>query len=220
MKSISLTEEIYAYLMDHSVRESDIQRRLAAATEELPHALMLSPPEVAQFLGLLVEITGGRRCLEVGVFTGYTTLAIALGLRDDGRVVACDIDAETAEVGRPYWREAGVEDRIDLRIGPADETLAALIDGGAAGTYDFAFIDADKTGYAGYYEQVLTLLRPRGMMVVDNVLWDGAVADLGAIKTENTLALRAFNDKVHGDERVTISLLPVGDGLMLAVKRG
>ena len=107
-------------------------------------------------------------------------------MRDDGRVVACDIDAETAEVGRPYWREAGVEDRIDLRIGPADETLAALIDGGAAGTYDFAFIDADKTGYAGYYEQVLTLLRLRGMMVVDNVLWDGAVADLGAIKTENT----------------------------------
>ena len=220
MKSISLTEEIYAYLMDHSVRESDIQRRLAAATEALPYAIMLSPPEVAQFLGLLVEITGGRRCIEVGVFTGYTTLAIALALRDDGRVVACDIDAEMAEFGRPYWREAGVEDRIDLRIGPADEALAALIDGGAAGTYDFAFIDADKTGYAGYYEQVLTLLRPRGMMVVDNVLWDGAVADPGAIKTESTVALRAFNDTVHADERVTMSLLPGGDGLMLAVKRG
>lgn len=220
MKSISLTENLYAYLMDHSVRESDIQRRLAEATEALPWAIMLSPPEVAQFLGLLVEIVDGRRCLEVGVFTGYTTLAIAMSLPDDGQVVACDTDDETAAIGRPFWREAGVEDRIDLRIGPAAETLAALIDGGAAGTYDFAFIDADKTGYAGYYEQTLTLLRPRGLMVVDNVLWDGAVADPAAPATESTIALRAFNDMVHGDARVTMSLLPVGDGLMLATKRG
>jgi caffeoyl-CoA O-methyltransferase len=219
MKSISLTPELYTYLLDHSSRETNIQRRLGAETEKHEWSMMLSPPEVAQFLGLLVELIDARKCLEVGVYTGYTTLAIAQALPADGRVTACDTDADTAEIGRPYWREAGVEDRIDLRIAPATETLQALIDDGEAGTYDFAFIDADKVGYAGYYEQILSLLRPRGLMVTDNVLWNGSVADPDNSR-ESTVALRAYNDMVHADDRVTMSLLPVGDGLMLAVKRG
>lgn len=218
MKSISLTPRLYDYLLAHSVRESDIQRRLAEATAARPMAMMMSPPEVAQLLGLLVALVDARKCLEVGVFTGYATLAMALALPTGGRIVACDTDRETAEIGRAFWREAGIEDRIDLRIGDATKTLAGLIDGGEAGTYDFAFIDADKTGYGGYYEQVLTLLRPGGLMVVDNVLWSGAVADPEKTSAD-TRALRAFNDMVHADQRVTMSLLPVGDGLTLALKR-
>ena len=218
MKYISLTPESYEYLCANSVRETDIQRRLGEATAGRHLAEMISPPEVAQFLGLLVGLTGARKCLEVGVFTGYATLAMAMALPDDGCVIACDMDAEAAAVGQPFWREAGVAERIDLRIGAAGETLAGLIAAGEAGTFDFAFIDADKVAYAGYYEQALTLLRPGGLVLVDNVLWGGAVAD-PENTTDSTVALRAFAAMVHTDERVTMSLLPFGDGLILAVKR-
>jgi len=218
LKYISLTPEIYDYLCANSVRETDIQRRLGEATAGRHLAEMISPPEVAQFLGLLVGLTGARNCLEVGVFTGYATLAIAMALPADGRVIACDVDAEAAAVGQAFWQEAGVAERIDLRIGAAGETLDALIAAGEAGSYDFAFIDADKVAYAGYYEQALTLLRPGGLIVVDNVLWGGSVADPENTR-KSTLALRDFNTKVHTDERVTMSLLPMGDGLILAVKR-
>jgi caffeoyl-CoA O-methyltransferase len=173
---------------------------------------------VAQFLGLLVGLTASRKCLEVGVFTGYATLAIAMALPAGGRVIACDVDADAAAVGQPFWQEAGVADRIDLRIGAAGETLDGLIADGEAGSFDFAFIDADKTAYAGYYEQALTLLRPGGLVVVDNVLWGGSVANPEETKA-STVALRSFAAKVHGDARVTMSLLPFGDGLILAVKR-
>ena len=219
MKSISLTPQLYDYLLAHSLRETDVQRRLREETEARPMAEMQAPPEEAQFLGLLVELIDARRCLEVGVFTGYSTLAMALALPDDGRIVACDIDEETTAVARRYWREAGVDKRIDLRIGDARETLQGLIDGGEAGTYDLAFLDADKTGYADYYEQILILLRPRGLLVIDNVLWNGAVAD-PAKSNDSTDALRALNKMIHADERVSLSLLPVGDGITLAVKRG
>ena len=218
MKYISLTPESYEYLCANSVRETDIQRRLGEATAGRHLAEMISPPEVAQFLGLLVGLTGARKCLEVGVFTGYATLAMAMALPDGGCVIACDMHDEAAAVGQPFWREAGVAERIDLRIGAAGETLAGLIAAGEAGTFDFAFIDADKVAYAGYYEQALTLLRPGGLVLVDNVLWGGAVAD-PENTTDSTVALRAFAAMVHTDERVTMSLLPFGDGLILAVKR-
>ncbi len=219
MKSISLTPRLYDYLLAHSLRETDVQRRLREETEALPMAAMQAPQEEAQFLALLVELIDARRCLEVGVFTGYSTLAMALALPDDGRIIACDINQETTEIARHYWREAGVDARIDLRIGDARDTLQGLIDGGGDGTYDLAFLDADKTGYAGYYEQILTLLRPRGLLVIDNVLWNGAVAD-PAKSDDSTDALRALNKMIHADERVSLSLLPVGDGTTLAVKRG
>lgn len=218
MKSISLTPVLYDYLLAHSLRETDVQRRLREETETRPMALMQAPPEEAQFLALLIELIDARRCLEVGVFTGYSTLAMALALPEDGRIIACDIDPETTAVGERYWREAGVEQRIDLRIGDARETLQSLIDDGETGSYDMAFIDADKTGYAGYYEQILTLLRPRGLLVIDNVLWNGAVAD-PANSNESTEALRALNAKLHTDDRISLSLLPVGDGITLALKR-
>jgi caffeoyl-CoA O-methyltransferase len=218
MKSISLTPELYDYLLAHSLRETDLQRRLREETEARPMALMQAPPEEAQFLALLIELIDARRCLEVGVFTGYSTLAMALALPDDGRIVACDIDEETSAVARRYWREAGVDDRIDMRIADARETLQGLIDGGEAGTYDLAFLDADKTSYADYYEQILILLRPRGLLVIDNVLWNGAVAD-PAKSNESTEALRALNTKLHADDRISLSLLPVGDGITLALKR-
>jgi len=219
MKSISLTPHLYDYLLAHSLRETDVQRRLREETETRPMALMQAPPEEAQFLALLIELIDARRCLEVGVFTGYSTLAMALALPKDGRIVACDIDEETTAVARRYWREAGVDQRVDLRIGDARETLRGLIDSGESGRYDMAFLDADKTGYADYYEQILTLLRPRGLLVIDNVLWNGAVAD-PAKSNESTDALRALNKMLHADNRITLSVLPVGDGVTLAVKRG
>lgn len=219
MKSINLTEPLYEYLLAHSLRETDVQRRLREDTASRPMALMQAPPEEAQFLALLAELIDARLCLEVGVFTGYSTLALALALPDDGRVIACDIDAETTAIAHKFWREAGVEQCIDLRIGDAQETLHALIEAGHAGQFDLAFLDADKTGYDAYYEQILILLRPRGLLVIDNVLWNGAVAD-PAKSNASTDALRALNKKLYADERITLSMLPVGDGLTLAVKRG
>lgn len=219
MKSITLTQPLYDYLLAHSLRETDVQRSLRQDTAKRPMALMQAPPEEAQFLALLVELIGARNCLEVGVFTGYSTLAMALALPEDGRIIACDIDEETTAIARDYWRQAGVDERIDLRIGDARKTLQDLIEDGNAGQVDMAFLDADKTGYAEYYEQILTLLRPRGLLVIDNVLWNGAVAD-PAKSNESTDALRALNKQLHTDQRITLSMLPVGDGLTLAVKRG
>ena len=169
-------------------------------------------------MDLLVELIGARRTLEIGTFTGYSALAVALALPPDGRVVACDINEETAAVARRYWAEAGVADKIDLRLAPAGETLAGLIAEGRAGSFDFAFIDADKQGYDAYYEACLELLRPGGLIAVDNVLWDGAVADPER-DDPDTRAIRALNEKIRDDRRVSLSLLPIGDGLTLARKR-
>jgi caffeoyl-CoA O-methyltransferase len=175
-------------------------------------------PDQGQFMALLIHLLGARRTLEIGVFTGYSSLAVALALPEDGRIIACDVHEEWTSVARRYWREAGVEKKIDLRLRPALETLDALIAGGEGGRFDFAFIDADKQNYANYFERALVLVRPGGLIAIDNVLWSGRVID-PAVRDADTLAIRAFNEKLHGDERVWLSMLPVRDGLTLACKK-
>ena len=217
-RSISLTDSLYEYLLSVSLREPELLRRLRHETASYPNARMQIAPEQGQFMALHARLLGARRCLEVGVFTGYSSLAIALALPDDGRIVACDVSAEWTSVARRYWAAAGVEHKIDLRIAPALETLGGLLEAGGAGSYDFAFLDADKENYARYYELALELVRPGGLIVVDNTLWSGRVADL-ANDEATTLSLRRFNECLHRDQRVDLSLLPIGDGLTLARKR-
>jgi predicted O-methyltransferase YrrM len=211
-------QNVYDYLLSVSLREAPILRRLREETAALPNASMQVPPEHGQFMAFLARLTGARNALEVGVFTGYSSLSVAMAMPEDGRIVACDISEEFTSVARRYWKEAGVEHKIDLRIRPALETLRELMAQGRRGAFDFAFIDADKTSYANYYECALELLRPGGLIMVDNVLWSGRVADPKETDAD-TVALRAFNEKVHADTRVFHSLLPLGDGVTLALKR-
>jgi caffeoyl-CoA O-methyltransferase len=218
IRTLTLDDALYDYMLSVSLREPPVLERLRAETATMAHAMMQLSPEQGQFLALLVKLTGARRCLEVGTFTGYSSLAVALALPEDGRILACDVDEDFTAVARRYWREAGVEGKIDLRLAPALETLQAEIETGGAETYDFAFVDADKENYTGYYEACLTLLRPGGLIAVDNVLWSGKPAQPDA-DDEATEAIRGFNRLVHEDERVDLSLLPVGDGLTLARKR-
>jgi predicted O-methyltransferase YrrM len=217
-RSINLTDSLHRYLLDHSVRELPLLAELRAETRAMPNAQMQIGPEQGQFMALLVRLIGARRAIEVGVFTGYSSLAVAMALPDDGRLLACDVDAEWTAIARRYWRAAGVEHKVELVLQPAAETLAARVAAGEAATYDFAFIDADKTNYGMYYERVLELLRPGGLIAVDNTLWSGRVADEG-VQDRDTVALRRFNDALHRDERVDLSLVPIGDGLTLARKR-
>jgi predicted O-methyltransferase YrrM len=213
-----IDEQVRKYLLDHSLREPPVAAELRAATAQRPYAGMQISPEQGQLMALLVQAIGARRAIEIGTFTGYSALWVALALPADGRLVCCDVSAEWTAVGKPYWKKAGVAGKIDLRIAPAMETLDGLLADGGAGTYDFAFIDADKTGYDRYYERCLVLLRPGGLIGIDNVLWGGDVADPKK-RSADTLALRALNKKLHGDARVLLSMLPVGDGLTLALKR-
>jgi caffeoyl-CoA O-methyltransferase len=217
-RSISLTDSLYEYLLAVSLREPGLLRRLREETARLPNARMQIAPEQGQFMALLVRLIGARRCLEVGVFTGYSSLAVALALPDDGRIVACDVSEEWTAVARRYWAEAGVGHKIDLRLAPALETLEALLSAGEAGSFDFAFLDADKENYPAYYEHLLELVRAGGLIVADNTLWSGRVAD-PANAEASTFALRRFNETLHVDDRVDLSLVPVGDGLTLARKR-
>lgn len=217
-RTISLDDTLYRYLLDASLREHPALARLRAETATHPRVNMQIAPEQGQFMALLVQLMGATRCIEVGVFTGYSSLAMALALPSDGHVVACDVSEEYTAVARRHWAAAGVADKIDLRLAPATETLDALLAQGEAGRYDFAFIDADKEGYAGYYERLLQLLRPGGLVAVDNTLWDGAVAD-PANHEPDTVAIRAFNERLRDDERIDLSLVPIGDGLTLARKR-
>lgn len=217
-RSLDLSDALYDYLIANSLRDDPILARLRAETAALPEGRMQIAPEQGQFMALLAELTGTRHYLEVGTFTGYSALCVALALPADGTVVACDISEAFTAVGRRYWREAGVADRIDLRIGPALETLDALIAEGREGHFDFAFVDADKENYDGYVDRALALLRPGGLLAVDNVLWGGAVADPQR-HDPDTEAIRALNAKLHRDERITLSLVPIGDGLTLARKR-
>ena len=217
-RTLNLTDAVYEYLQAHSLREPPLLEKLREETHRHRLRDMQISPEQGQFMALLVKLLGAKRCIEVGVFTGYSSLCVALAMPEDGRLLALDVSEEFTDVARHYWREAGVEDRIELRIAPALESLDALVEAGDAGTWDFVFIDADKSGYLDYYERALTLLRPGGVVAVDNVLWDGAVAD-PADDSEDTEAIRAVNDHIHADERVDMSLLPVGDGLTLARKR-
>ncbi len=217
---LGISDALYDYLLDVSLREADVLRRLREETERMPDARMQITPDQGQFMALLVELIGARQTLEVGVFTGYSSLAVALALPADGRIVACDVSEEWTAIARRYWAEAGVADKIDLRLAPALDTLDALIAAGAAGTFDFAFIDADKDEYADYYERTLELLRPGGLVCVDNVLWSGKVV-YPAVSDDDygTLAIRAFNEKLADDARISLSLLSIADGLTLARKR-
>jgi predicted O-methyltransferase YrrM len=217
-KTITLTPAVYRYLLDISLREPEVLQRLRAHTAGIPYATMQITPEQGQLMALLVQLIRARRVIEVGVFTGYSALAVALALPADGRLIACDINEQWTAIARPYWQEAGVAEIIELRLTPALQTLDALLADGQAGSFDFAFIDADKDNYILYYERLLQLLRPGGLIAVDNVLWDGKVAD-PADQEADTVALRAFNEHVHKDGRVMLSLVPVGDGLTLALKR-
>jgi predicted O-methyltransferase YrrM len=217
-RSISLSDELYDYMLSVSLRESGLQRRLREETAANPMSRMQISPEQGQFMALLVRLIGARRCIEVGVFTGYSSLAVALALPADGRIIACDVSEKWTAVARRYWAEAGVEQKIDLRLAPGLATLDSLLTAGGRGGFDFAFIDADKTNYLGYYERALELLRPGGLVAVDNTLWSGRVADPLDVD-EDTVALRHFNERLHRDDRVDLSLLPVGDGLTLARKK-
>jgi predicted O-methyltransferase YrrM len=218
-RTTGLPPDLHRYLIEHSVREPTILARLRQVTAQLPEANMQIAPEQGQFMQLLVRLIGARRCLEIGTFTGYSTLAMALVLPGDGVVVACDVSVEWTRVARQFWREAGVDALIDLRLAPALDTLEALLEEGQGSTFDFAFIDADKSNYTAYYERALELVRPGGLIAIDNTLWGGAVADPHAHDSQ-TSAIRAFNDLVHRDERVDVSLVPIGDGLTLVRRRG
>lgn len=208
-----LPEKIARYIHEHSVREPQILRELRAATASVPYSGMQIGADQGQFMALLVQAIGARNCLEIGTYTGYSALAVALALPADGRVVCCDISEEWTAIARRFWDKAGVAHKIELRLGPALETLKEL-----KGPYDFAFIDADKGNYANYYEACLQLVRRGGIIAVDNTLWSGWVADAKR-RDDDTRALRAFNDKLHRDERVSVSLLSLGDGVTLALKR-
>ena len=217
-----MTDRLYDYLLDASLRELPIQKTLRDVTEDMPGASMQISPDQGQFMALIARMIGARRAIEVGTFTGYSALAVALAMPPDGRLVCCDLNAETTSVARRFWTEAGVADKIDLRIAPALKTLDALLaEGGpgkGAGQYDMMFIDADKTGYDAYYERGLQLLRAGGVMLIDNVLWGGSVAD-PKDRDASTEAIRALNVKIRDDKRVDQTLLTIGDGLTVVRKR-
>lgn len=216
--TIAMTEALHGYLLSTTVREPELLGRLRRETARSPAAGMQISPEQGQLMGLLVQLLGARRALEVGVFTGYSSTVVALALPADGELVACDVSEEWTAIARRYWREAGVEAKIRLTLQPALITLDGLLAAGQAGSFDFAFIDADKESYDAYYERCLSLLRPGGLLAVDNALWGGAVAD-PTDQHASTRALRALNQKISGDARVSSSLVPIGDGLYLARKR-
>jgi len=215
---IPVTEELFSYMRTVSLREPDVLRRLRDETGQLPEMTMQTMAEQCQLMALLAGSIGARRTIEVGVFTGYSALWTALALPQDGYILACDISEKWTSIGRRYWREAGVEHKIDLHLAPALQTLDGELAKRSQGSFDFAYIDADKANYGNYYERVLKLLRPRGLILFDNVLWSGKVADESE-QDADTVALRAFNSKLAGDERVDMSMLPIGDGLTIACKR-
>lgn len=217
-QTLPLTDALYHYLLSVSLREPDVLQKLRQETAQHPMSQMQIAPEQGQFMALLVQLLGATKTLEIGVFTGYSALVVALALPAEGQVIACDVSEDYTTIARRYWQLAGVSHKIDLRIAPALETLDHLLADGQANTFDFAFIDADKSNYAHYYERSLQLVRPGGLIAIDNVLWSGRVAD-PETNDNRTNAIRALNQALHTDERVTLSLVPIGDGLMLAMKR-
>jgi predicted O-methyltransferase YrrM len=217
-KTLTLDDRLYDYLCSVSLRESEVLQKLREETASHPMSQMQIAPEQGQFMALLVRLIGVKKALEIGVFTGYSSLCIALALPDDGQLIACDVSEDYTAIARRFWEQAGVTNKIDLRIAPALETLDSLIAEGHCNTFDFAFIDADKSNYPGYYERALQLIRPGGLIAIDNVLWSGRVAD-PTEQDNRTQKIRAFNEKLHQDDRVMISLLPIGDGLTLAMKQ-
>ena len=216
-RTLNLDDALYAYVLAHSLREHPAQTALREATKAHPHGGMQIGPEQGQLMALLVRLIGARRTIEIGVFTGYSALSVALALPADGYVLACDVSDEYTRIGKPYWEAAGVAHKIRLTLAPARATLDARLADGEANAFDFAFIDADKTSYDDYYERCLALVRPGGLIAIDNVLWGGSVARPAT--TPDTAALQALNDKLHHDERVDVCLVPIGDGLTLARRR-
>lgn len=216
--TLNLSDQLYQYLLKVSLREPEVLRLLRQETAQLPEHNMQISPEQGQFMRLLVQLTGGRKGIEIGVFTGYSALSVALGLPDDGQLIALDVSEEWTDVGRKYWEMAGVAHKIDLRIAPALESLQNLVAEGKEETFDFAFIDADKVNYQNYYEYCLRLLRSNGLIAIDNVLWSGRVADPKNTEPD-TVAIRQLNEKLFKDERIDLSLLPLSDGLTLVRKR-
>ncbi len=217
-KTMGISDDLAAYVVKVGTREPDVLARLREETAAIPQHNMQIAPEQGAFLALLVELIGARRCIEVGTFTGYSSTAVALALPEDGQIVCCDVSEEWTSLARKYWAEAGVSGKVDLRIAPATETLDQLVAGGQEATYDFAFVDADKAGYDAYYERLLRLIRPGGLIVFDNMLWGGDVLDTDP-SDEDTKALQALNAKLARDERITLCLLPVADGVTLARRR-
>lgn len=213
-----MNHDLFDYVLDVSLRESDLLARLRAETAKMPMAEMQIPAEQGQFMAFLVQLLGARRVVEVGTFTGYSTIWMAQAMPADGKLIACDVSEEWTDVARRYWTEAGLADRIDLRLAPADETLAQLKADGWAGTVDMVFIDADKTGYIGYYEAALELLRPGGVIVLDNMLRAGEVID-PSVDEAGTVVIRDLNKRLHQDERISLSMLPFADGVTLGLKR-
>lgn len=213
-----MDEKLRQYVDSVSVRETEVLRRLRAETQQMSRGGMQLRPNQGQLLGLLAQLVNAKRTLEIGVFTGYSSLCVAQLLPDDGKIIACDVSEEWTAIAKRYWADAGVADKIDLHIAPATETLQKLLDNGETEQFDFAFIDADKTSYDTYYEQCLQLVRPGGLIVFDNVLWGGRVADPSEQGAE-TVALRALNKKLHADDRIDVTLVPISDGLTLVRKR-
>jgi len=216
-KTLFLPDRLHDYLLESTLRETPVQRALRAATKKVPRSGMQISPEQGSLLQLLVRLAGARRCLEIGTYTGYSALAVALALPPQGRIVCCDVSEEWTAIARRYWKLARVERKIELRLAPALETLSALLAEGAAGRFDFAFIDADKRNYQRYFDRCLKLVRRGGLIAVDNTLWNGRVADRRA-KDADTRAIRAFNRKLARDRRVEMAMVPIGDGLSLARK--
>ena len=217
-RAFHFDDRTYEYLVNNSVREIEVGRQLREETQKLAQAQMQIGPDQGQFLQLLVQLLKAKKTIEIGVFTGYSSLWVALGLPDDGRIIACDVSEEYTAIARRYWKLAGVDQKIDLRLGPALKTVDELIEKGGAGTFDFIFIDADKTNYDNYYERSLVLLRQGGLIAIDNTIWSGKVADPN-VQDADTVAIRRLNERLSRDERVTVSMLTIGDGLTLALKR-
>ena len=213
-----MTDRLYEYVLSVGVREPAAFEALRADTAQLPECEWQIAPEQGPFLAMLVELIGAKTCLEVGTFTGYSAMWVASALPADGNLICCELSGVYAGVARKHLTAAGLMDKVDLRVAPAADTLAALLAGGAAGTFDYAFIDADKGRYNLYYERCLELVRPGGVIAIDNTLWDGKPAD-PSVTDPDTLAIRALNEKLHGDDRVSLSFLPFADGLTLARKR-
>ena len=217
-RTLNLTETLYDYLLSVSLRESEALQQLRQETASHVMSQMQIAPEQGQFMALLLRLMGAKKVLEIGVFTGYSSLCMASALPDDGQLVACDVSEDYTAIARRYWQLAGVDHKIDLRIAPALDTLDALLADGQANTFDFVFIDADKSNYPNYYERSLQLIRPGGVIALDNVLWSGRVADPSETQ-KRTERIRALNQSLHSDDRIEVSLLPIADGLTLALKK-
>lgn len=216
-KTLSMTNKLHDYLSSVLPEEPKVMQKLREQTSSMPLAIMQISPEQAHFMRLLIQLIGAKKTLEMGTFTGYSTLAVALALPEDGQVIACDINKEWTDIAKVYWKEAGVDFKIKLHLAPALETLATLISQGEENSFDFAFIDADKPGYLDYYERSLQLVRPGGLIVLDNIFMAGEIAD-PAIKSKGVRTIRALNEKIKTDNRVNFSVVPIGDGLTLALK--